>query len=116
MKIRSSLASLKSEPKQTLKRWAANGINFVIDAAISGAKAAWRSTVSLWNNLETVGILTLAGLGASHFIGEICVEHAALSALLVSELISPVIAVGGIYGLLKLSQWRKTRRLTHGLA
>ena len=84
-------------------------INHSIEAAVSSIK-------SLWRNAEAVTILTLAGLGVTHFIGVIAVEHAALSILLISEMISPLIAVILIWGLIRLAMARKKYRINHAVA
>lgn len=66
-----------------------------------------KAVVDLINNIESVVILTLAGMGIAHFIGEVAITHEFLAFLLVSELISPVIAVIVIWALLRLAQWRR---------
>ena len=110
---KSKIITVKNNPIESSKKvgnwivaFTKDLINHSIEAAVSSAK-------SLWMNLEAVSILTLAGLGVSHFIGVIAVSHPALSVLLVSEMLSPLIAVILIWGLIRLMQARKKYRVNN---
>ena len=90
--------------------WTVNFFKDVIDHAIESAIGTIKS---LWRNAEAVAILTLGGLGISHFIGVVAVEHPTLAMLVIADMISPVIAVFVIWGLIRLAMARKAYRMSH---
>lgn len=107
---------LRVPTKQDLKfAWNLTA-DLIFDTAEAGIRSAWGSVKSLVNNAESIAILTLAALGTAHFIGVIAIEHAFLATLLVSEMLSPVIAVGLIYLLIRVAMLRKKRNWKVGVA
>lgn len=110
---KTKIMSVKNNPIQSLKKVGNWIVAFTKDLINHSIEAAVNSVKSLWMNLEAVSILTLAALGVSHFIGVIAVSHPALSVLLVSEMLSPLIAVILIWGLIRLMQARKKYRVNN---
>lgn len=65
--------------------------------------------VGLWENIETVGILTLSAFGLSNLIGELPFIWS-LPIWMESAMFAPVAAVVGIKLLLWLTKWRREHR------